>query len=143
MFKSNRMPIGMRLSVLALSGLSMSACATVTRGTSQSFEVQSTPPGASVQTSNGFGCEATPCTFKMARKTAFTATVSLPGYVSQTLPVESRMSSGGGTAMAGNILVGGLIGAGVDASSGALNDLTPNPLIVTLVPESAATPSRP
>ena len=29
---------------------------------------------------------------------------------------------------------GGLIGVGVDATSGALNDLTPNPLVVVLAP---------
>lgn len=125
--------LGLRLATLALSGLSMSACATVTRGTSETFEIQSTPPGAAVQTSNGFSCLATPCSFKMPRKPGFTATLTLPGYVTQTVSVESRMSGGGGAALAGNVLVGGLIGAGVDASSGALNDLTPNPLAVTLL----------
>ena len=29
--------------------------------------------------------------------------------------------------MAGNVIVGGLIGAGVDVASGAMLDLTPNP----------------
>ena len=32
----------------------------------------------------------------------------------------------------GNVLVGGIIGGAVDASSGALNDLKPNPLMVVL-----------
>ena len=40
--------------------------------------------------------------------------------------------------MAGNILLGGFIGIGVDATSGALNDLTPNPLQIILQPEIAA-----
>ena len=30
--------------------------------------------------------------------------------------------------MAGNVILGGLIGAGVDASTGAMNELVPNPL---------------
>jgi hypothetical protein len=34
--------------------------------------------------------------------------------------------------MAGNVLVGGLIGVGVDAASGATKELKPNPLAVTL-----------
>jgi hypothetical protein len=34
--------------------------------------------------------------------------------------------------MAGNILIGGIIGGAIDATSGAMNDLKPNPLIVTL-----------
>lgn len=36
--------------------------------------------------------------------------------------------------MAGNILFGGLIGAAVDAGSGATKELKPNPLNVRLVP---------
>ena len=36
--------------------------------------------------------------------------------------------------MAGNVLVGGLIGAAIDAGSGAMNDLRPNPVRVKLVP---------
>ena len=37
--------------------------------------------------------------------------------------------------MAGNVLLGGLIGAGVDASTGAMNELVPNPLHVVLEAE--------
>jgi hypothetical protein len=44
------------------------------------------------------------------------------------------MSGGGGAGFAGNILAGGLIGMGVDATSGAMNDLMPNPLHVDLLP---------
>ena len=126
---------------LTLAGLSVSlpACATITRGTTQEFVIESSPPGARASTSNGFSCEATPCTFRMPRKDAFTVTITREGYVAQTHSIESGMSGGGGAALAGNILVGGLIGAGVDATSGALNDLTPNPLIVTLEAEGAAT----
>ena len=35
--------------------------------------------------------------------------------------------------MAGNVLVGGLIGAAVDASTGAMKSLVPNPVAVTLI----------
>ena len=45
--------------------LTLPACATITRGSSQEFTVQSEPPGARVSTSNGFQCDATPCTFRM------------------------------------------------------------------------------
>lgn len=38
--------------------------------------------------------------------------------------------------MAGNVLVGGLIGVGVDAASGATKDLRPNPLVLQLVAET-------
>lgn len=129
---------------LALAGLALTlpACATVTRGTSQDFKVESTPSGASVTTSNGFACDATPCSFRMPRKDAFTVTLTLPGHDTATAEVTSSMSSGGGAALAGNLLIGGVIGGAVDATSGALNDLKPNPLHVTLYP-TGTTPAAP
>jgi hypothetical protein len=126
--------LGARVSMLVCATASLAACATVTRGANQEFRVESSPPGASVTTSNGFACASTPCTFRMARKAGFTVTVAKEGYVEQTHSVESVLSGGGGAALAGNLLVGGIIGAGVDASTGALNDLRPNPLVVTLEP---------
>ena len=68
----------------------------------------------------------------MPRKDAFTVTVSKDGYETQTAEIMSNMSGGGTAGMIGNVLIGGLIGVGVDSTSGALNDLTPNPLVVTL-----------
>lgn len=134
----NRAPLAVRLFALAGAALSLSACATVTRGTSQQFTVESTPPGASVNTTSGFSCVATPCTFRMPRKDSFSVTVSMAGYAPQTHQIQSGLSGGGGAAMAGNVLIGGVIGIGVDAASGALNDLTPNPLIVTLLTPAQA-----
>ena len=120
--------------VLALVGvaLSLPACATITRGSSQEFTVESTPPGARVSTSNGFQCDATPCTFRMPRKDAFRASVSMDGFVTQDHEISSGVSGGGAAGLAGNLIFGGVIGGVVDATSGAMNDLTPNPLVVIL-----------
>lgn len=123
-----------RLILSALAALSASACATVTRGTAQDFTVETTPPGAEVRTSNGFECPSTPCTFRMQRKTGFTVNVELDGYLPARAVVTSDLSSGGATGMAGNVLIGGLIGIGVDAMSGATQDLRPNPLRIELQP---------
>ena len=60
------------------------------------------------------------------------ATVSKDGYVSQEVQVTSGISGNGAAGMAGNVIFGGVIGAVVDGNSGAMNDLTPNPLVVTL-----------
>ncbi|WP_421730422.1 PEGA domain-containing protein [Brevundimonas sp.] len=124
---------GVRLLALAGAALSLSACATVTRGSSQEFRVESTPVGARVETSNGFRCDATPCEFKISRKNPFSVSVSLDGYVTQEHEIETKVAGAGAAGMAGNLLVGGIIGGVVDASSGAMNDLTPNPLIVRLL----------
>ncbi|CCV09805.1 conserved hypothetical protein [Mesorhizobium sp. STM 4661] len=47
------------------------------------------------------------------------------------------MSGNGAVGLAGNILVGGLIGVGVDAVTGATLDHFPNPAVITLVPVDA------
>ena len=117
----------------ALAGAaSLSACATITRGTSTTWKVESTPGGASVNTSNGFSCQATPCSFRMPRKSEFRATIAKAGYKTVEAFVGNRVTGAGGAGMAGNVIFGGIIGGAVDAGSGAMLDLRPNPLIVTL-----------
>lgn len=126
-----------RLVLALVMGAATTGCATVTRGTAQDFTVESTPVGAAISTSNGYECPATPCTFRIQRKHGFTVRATLDGYLPAEATVTSEMSAAGGAGMAGNVLVGGLIGVGVDATSGAMNDLRPNPLHITLVPEPA------
>lgn len=110
------------------------SCATVTRGTNEDFTVETTPSGAIVELSNGLSCTSTPCTMKVPRKGDFVATVSKEGYETVEATVEAKLSGNGTTGFLGNALIGGVIGAGVDASSGAMLDHQPNPLIITLEP---------
>ncbi len=128
---------------IAAAAISTSACATVTRGTKTAWEVTSTPSGARVETSNGFSCQATPCSIKMPRRSEFVATLTRDGYEPATITVTNRVATGGGVAMAGNVLVGGLVGAGVDAGTGAMLDLTPNPAHVDLEPTNGSTAAQP
>lgn len=114
--------------------LMATGCATVTRGSNEVFVVESDPPGAAVQLSNGMRCTATPCSFKVPRKENLQVTVSMDGYETSRHNVQTQVSGGGGAAMAGNVILGGLIGAGVDAATGAMLEHKPNPLVVTLRP---------
>ena len=127
------------LAVCGLAAVSMllPACATVTRGTSQKYMIESTPAQAEVALSTGQKC-ITPCKLKLKRKHGFTATFNKAGYEPLKAQVKSKFSGGGAAAGAGNVLIGGIIGAAVDGSSGARNNLTPNPLRVKLVPLEAA-----
>jgi hypothetical protein len=126
-------------SALALLS-TLGACATVTRGTTTDFKVSSTPPGASVTTSTGFSCSPTPCTIaKMPRKKPFDAVITLAGYQSQTVHVGSKVSGAGGAGFAGNLVLGGGIGMVIDGTDGSMNDLSPNPLAVTLTPAGSPT----
>ena len=125
-----------RLSALALAVISLSACATITRGTKQTVEFKSTPDGADVATTVGYSC-VTPCKTKLKRKDGFEATFSKAGYESTTVKVESKLAGGGAAAGAGNLILGGLIGGIVDGTNGSMNNLTPSPVEATLVPIGA------
>lgn len=123
---------------LSAAAMSLGACATVTRGDHTAWEVRTTPPGAGVKTSNNMQCESTPCSLKMGRRSEFDATITKPGYKVVRVHVTHKIGNGGGVGMAGNVVLGGLIGAGVDVASGAMYDLTPNPVELTLEKDDPA-----
>src|SRR2546430_1080124 len=120
--------------LLLLPVLLFTSCATITRGVHEKLYVRSDPPGAEAVLSTGER-GVTPCKFVEARRTDnFTVTVSKGGYAPQTVQVRSEASGTGAMAMGGNLILGGIIGAGVDAASGAYKSLYPNPVSVRLVP---------
>ncbi len=126
--------------VVLLLALSFVGCASITRGTKEVFVVDSTPQDADVRLSTG-QVGRTPASFEVGRRDTLTVFVSKPGYKSRTLVVQSEVGGGGGAAMAGNVIFGGIIGAGVDAGTGAMYEHKPNPLMVQLEPEAA--PAKP
>lgn len=117
---------------LCLISLFTSGCATITRGSKDVLVVESTPSGADVSLSSGQSGK-TPASFKLPRADALVVTVSKKGYETVTVNVTPHISGAGGAGMAGNVLLGGLVGAAVDAGTGAMKDLKPNPVQVTLV----------
>lgn len=127
---------------LLLPLLLLTSCATITRGVHEKLTVQSDPPAADVRLSTGEH-SVTPAKFVKRRRTeSFTVTISKPGYLSQTVKVESRGGATGGTVMAGNVFAGGVVGIAVDASTGAYNSLYPNPISVRLMPVPVSKPSK-
>ena len=124
-----------RLAVIVAIAASSAACATVTRGTTEAFTVETEPSGAAVTTTAGVSCPSTPCTWKLPHNAKFTVTITKPGYKTVTTNIVHQTSGGGAAGMAGNVILGGLIGVGVDAATGATQELKPNPLKVTLEPE--------
>jgi len=123
------------LMLAALSG----GCATVTRGTDNTIGFDSRPSQAEVRTSNGLGC-VTPCSLVVKRNEEFIATFSKPGYRSQQVEVKTQLAGAGAAGLAGNVLIGGIVGIGVDAVTGAANEHTPNPVSVVLEPLSKGAP---
>ncbi|MGL4975148.1 MAG: translation initiation factor 2 [Bosea sp. (in: a-proteobacteria)] len=123
-----------KIAALATSGLILSGCATITRGTSVEIKLNSEPPGAEARTSLGHYCAATPCAFDVSRKAEFVVTFAKPGFEPQQTSVTTRVASAGVTGMVGNVVAGGVVGVGVDAATGATLEHVPNPIFVTLLP---------
>lgn len=127
---------------LALTAV-LGGCATATRGTSETVMVYASPDGAQIATNIGLTCSTSPCSLHVSRKQDFEVTVSKEGYETRTIHVETKVAPGGVAGLAGNVLIGGVIGVGVDSVSGATLDHLPNPVLVELVPENPANPKTP
>jgi hypothetical protein len=119
----------------------LAGCATITRGATEQIQVISEPPDAEAKTSLGHECR-TPCTLTVARKDEFNISVVKEGYERQQVPVIVEVAGAGGAAFAGNILLGGFVGMGADAATGAAYSHAPNPVSVVLRPEPPAEPKK-
>lgn len=117
-----------------------SGCATITRGRTQTWSVQTEPAGATVKLSSGEQCTS-PCSMEKRRKDPFQVTIDLTGYHQVVTQVISGVRGGGVAGVAGNVLLGGVIGIGVDLATGAGLDLMPDPLVVKLVPAGMQAPA--
>jgi hypothetical protein len=109
------------------SVMALSACATVVRGTTDEVKITSVPEGLEAETTLGTQC-TTPCAFEVKRKNEFTVTVTGPEGDKRTQRVETKIKGAGVAGLAGNVLIGGIIGAGVDAATGAGLTHVPNPV---------------
>jgi len=122
----------------------LGGCASVTRGTTETISISSTPSGAEAEIS---GLEApmtctTPCAVVAKRNADISVAVRKEGYEPQVIQLTKEIPAAGAAGFAGNVIAGGLIGMGVDAATGAATDHKPNPVIVTLQPRGAGSPSR-
>lgn len=119
------------IAILVLSG-----CATVTRGSKEAFAIETDPVGAKADVTDARGMVSchTPCSVKVKRRGPLHIVITKEGYEVLQSTVSSSIDGGGAAGMAGNVLVGGLIGAAVDAGSGAMHSHKPNPLVVKLIP---------
>ncbi len=108
------------LAAVAALGVALSGCATIIRGTEQQVSVNTNPIGAQIQFSNGQSCTS-PCTIKTKRDQSLQIDISKPGCATQTATMVPTLSGGG-------VILGGI----VDYGTGAVYDLQPNPLTVTL-----------
>jgi hypothetical protein len=114
-----------------------SGCATMSHGSRQSIQIDSDPSGASFMVDGDPVPYTTPATIELVRGQDHTIAFRRDGYDDYTANL-SHSTSG---AVLGNALAGGLIGVGIDYSSGAAYqlenaDLTDDVLKVTLKPKA-------
>lgn len=74
----------------------------------------------------------TPATFKIPRRGSFVVRIEKSGYNPVVVHVQTQMAEAGGAALAGNICLGGCIGATVDVASGATLEHVPSKVSVKL-----------
>lgn len=117
------------------------SCATVTRGLTSQVQITSSPSGAHARASTGYTC-TTPCTFQVNRKDTFTVLFSRSGYHSTEIPVRVQVAGAGAAGFAGNVIIGGVVGMGVDAATGAVLEHYPNPVDAKMVPVRAGEKQR-
>ncbi|MEY9396541.1 hypothetical protein ABIF66_007336 [Bradyrhizobium japonicum] len=101
--------------IVALSVM-LGGCASVTRGTTENISISSTPSGVEAVVS---GMEVpttctTPCSVVVKRNADISITFQKEGYEPQIVP----LSRSGAAGFAGNLLLGGVVGMGVDAATG-------------------------
>jgi len=111
--------------------VSVSGCATVTSGTTDTIRINSVPPDAAVTLAGQ--SYRTPVTLTLSRTRSYDVTIQKDGLL-EARRVISRV---GNSISTGNLLVGGVIGIMADQSSGAAFRLYPTELNVDLVPTTS------
>lgn len=101
---------------IAASLIAASGCATLVSGSGQSVQIDSTPSNAIVKINN-FQRGQTPVRVELdrAQKVA-SVEIELPGFEPEKIELQRSVNG----RIWGNILIGGIIGVVIDASTGAM-----------------------
>lgn len=112
----------MLISLCLLIGLGplFTGCASIIDGTKQKVSFSSSPSNAEVVV-DGEGLGKTPLTKALSRKHEHNVLINLKGYQ----PYEVKLVHQTNGWVWGNLLFGGIIGLIIDASNGAIYELTP------------------
>jgi uncharacterized protein YceK len=107
------------------AALLLSGCASIISGRTATVTIDSTPSNANVVIHDKHGKEViathTPARVELRRKdkyiwpAKYTATIDKPGYKTATVPIDSTVNPW----VAGNIVLGGVVGLVVDNATGA------------------------
>lgn len=123
-----------RISTLVIPALLLSmstGCSLVVNGRRQAVNISSNPSGAEIII-DGIVHGKTPAIIDLRRDSHHSISINLEGYQTFSMNLERKVSGW----VWGNILIGGLIGVVVDASTGAMYKLTPDQVNTVLAQKS-------
>ncbi|QNK77959.1 PEGA domain-containing protein [Winogradskyella sp. PAMC22761] len=107
-------------SILFLSVLLLSSCATIISGSRQNVEITSEPSSAKVYI-NEIEIGQTPVQKNLRRNQEYQLTLKLDGYKTYETKLEKKFNAW----YIGNVLIGGIIGLVIDPITGAMHKLKP------------------
>jgi hypothetical protein len=127
-----------RLIVLLIASVvTLSSCATIIDGTSQTVTFNSNPSGVEIfMDGNRLG--VTPLSVQIERKQNGMFVAKKEGYDDQVMVLSTHLNSW----FWGNIIIGGLLGSMTDHVSGAAHEYSPNNYYITLMPKKASESER-
>ncbi|CAE6715328.1 PEGA domain-containing protein [Nitrospira defluvii] len=118
------------MAALTVVAMMTSGCATIVHlGSNEELSVSSEPPGATVVI-DGTERGVTPLATKVERKKDHAVVLTKEGFEENQSRVESHISWW----IAGNVILGGLVGILVDVMSGGGYTIEPDKVAVTLKP---------
>lgn len=113
--------------------LVQTGCASIVSGREQTVSIRSNPAGADVEI-DGMSTGKTPLTTDLKRKKRHQIKIKKDGYLE-----ESRVTKKGFNWWhLGNVLIGGIIGIIIDFATGAVYDVDPDEINVSLKPLEGA-----
>jgi len=122
----------MRRTAICVALLTLVGCAYIVTKDSQDVSVDSQPKGAKVVVKTSGGVVAfegeTPASVRLKRKNEYVVTVSLEGYKEATVRIGKTINP----YIIGNLICGGIPGLVVDGITGAMWQLEPDQIVVTL-----------
>lgn len=111
-------------------------CATIFKGSSQDIGINSNPQKATVKVKSMAGVEVfsgtTPATVKLPKKKEYIVTIDMQGYKTSTVQITQTMEGW----FWGNLICGGVLGMVIDYATGAMWNLEPEQVSVSLVTAS-------
>jgi hypothetical protein len=111
-------------------------CATIFKGSTQDVGLNSNPQKAAVKVKSMAGVEifsgTTPTAVKLPKKNEYIVTIDMQGYKTSTVQITQTLEGW----FWGNLICGGVIGMVIDYASGAMWDLQPEQISVSLVTAS-------